>query len=292
MNKILFLLLLMSTQVFASATSKLSGVALQGKVVKAEMVDGTMNRAEITGPKGLALKGRFKDTEFAVIEISTEGETSKYISLFAVPYDTPPGEKNYEIIWKEKDTERTVQIPFTLKSGQYASETLSVDPSKVTPPKSALPRIAKEQEELNKIYKSSEEHRIWKNAFALPMSSDITSRYGTRRVYNGHMKSFHAGTDFRAPVGTPIVAPTEGKVVLGKDLYFSGGTVILDHGLGLFSMYFHMSKIDVKPGDIVQPGTLLGLSGKTGRVSGPHLHWTIQLGRIKVNALDAMDVLR
>ncbi|MCM0606908.1 MAG: M23 family metallopeptidase [Xanthomonadaceae bacterium] len=275
-----------------AAHSPASKVILQGKLLRSEMIDGTLNRAEITGPKGLKLKARFGDTEFAVVETGVSGEEATYESVFAVAFDTPPGEKNFEILWKENDAERTFSIPFVLKSGKYPFEKLSVDPSKVTPPKSALPRIAREQEEINKVYKSSEANRIWKDPLVLPMRSEITSSYGTRRVYNGAMKSYHAGTDFRAPVGTPIFAPTQGKVALAKDLYFSGGTILLDHGNGFFTQYFHMSKFSVKVGDIVKPGDMLGLSGASGRVSGPHLHWGVLIHRIKVNALDAMEVLR
>ena len=104
-----------------------------------------------------------------------------------------------------------------------------------------------------------------------------------RRLYNGEQRNFHPGLDLKAPVGTKIRAPENGKVVLAKNLFFTGNTVALDHGYGVITLYAHMSKIRVHLGDQVKPGDLLGLSGKTGRVSGPHLHWQAVIRGVKVN---------
>ena len=101
--------------------------------------------------------------------------------------------------------------------------------------------------------------------------------FGHRRVFNGQPRAPHSGADLRARTGTPILAANSGRVVLAKDLFYSGNAVFIDHGLGLFTTYLHLSKIDVAVGDIVEQGQQIGLAGATGRVTGPHLHWGVRL---------------
>ena len=113
--------------------------------------------------------------------------------------------------------------------------------------------------------------------WALPRPPDYTSVFGANRVLNGKSKTRHLGTDFDGKVGEPIVAAQGGVVVLAEDLFFSGNSVFVSHGLGLFTTYFHMTKIEVKAGQHVSAGALLGTIGKTGRVTGPHLHFSTKL---------------
>jgi murein DD-endopeptidase MepM/ murein hydrolase activator NlpD len=125
-------------------------------------------------------------------------------------------------------------------------------------------------------------------SFARPLKARTKGAFGARRVYNGTTTSFHAGLDLAAAEGTSVRAAGDGRVVLAGDLYFSGGTVLLDHGAGLFTQYFHLSRIDVKEGDDVTKGTRLGASGHTGRVTGPHLHWGAKLHGARVNPKDLL----
>lgn len=121
--------------------------------------------------------------------------------------------------------------------------------------------------------------------FRRPVKGKITARFGGRRVFNGKPRSPHAGTDLRAAAGTPVLAPSSGRVALVHDLYFSGTTVVLDHGLGLFTQYGHLKKSLVRPGVVVKAGQRLGLSGQSGRVTGPHLHWAAVLGGARIDAM-------
>jgi murein DD-endopeptidase MepM/ murein hydrolase activator NlpD len=114
--------------------------------------------------------------------------------------------------------------------------------------------------------------------------------FGVRSVFNGEARAPHRGVDLRGATGTPVRAPARGVVVLAEPLYFSGSTVILDHGLGVFSMLAHLSRLDVKPGSLVLRGDLVGAVGATGRVTGPHLHWTLRIGTASVDPLSALTI--
>jgi murein DD-endopeptidase MepM/ murein hydrolase activator NlpD len=133
--------------------------------------------------------------------------------------------------------------------------------------------------------------RYWQGPFSAPVPGTATSSYGRLTVTNGKPAGRHQGADFRAAAGTPIKAPNAGRVVIAQNLYFAGNTVILDHGLGVFSLLAHLSSIAVEPGVTVARGDLLGESGATGRVTGPHLHWAVRLGEISVDPLSLISAL-
>jgi murein DD-endopeptidase MepM/ murein hydrolase activator NlpD len=161
----------------------------------------------------------------------------------------------------------------------------------VNPKKKDLIRIRREQAEIAAIYKTITEQKHWDGPFALPIQSPVTSIFGTRRLFNGHQASFHQGLDLKAPEGSPIRSAAAGIVVLSKDLFFTGNTVLIDHGYGIFTIYAHLSKLGVAKGQAVKAGDLLGLSGATGRVSGPHLHWGAVIHRAKVNPSDLLKIM-
>jgi murein DD-endopeptidase MepM/ murein hydrolase activator NlpD len=123
------------------------------------------------------------------------------------------------------------------------------------------------------------------------VSDPANSAFGTRSIFNGKARSPHAGADFLSPAGTPIHAPNAGTVVIAHGLYYSGNTIVIDHGLGLFSMLAHLSVIDVHEGDHVTVGQVLGKVGATGRVTGPHLHWAVRSGDARVDPLSVLEVL-
>jgi murein DD-endopeptidase MepM/ murein hydrolase activator NlpD len=117
------------------------------------------------------------------------------------------------------------------------------------------------------------------------------SAFGTRSIFNGEPRSAHGGADFRSPAGTPVRAPAGGRVLLARDLYYTGLTAMIDHGAGLISLFAHLSSIDVVPGAVVKPGEMLGKVGATGRVTGPHLHWTVRVSGARVDPLAVLHVL-
>ncbi len=168
----------------------------------------------------------------------------------------------------------------------YRTATISVAPKFVAPPPEAEKEIAEEKELKDKLFTAAnarqDEQPEWSAEFRVPVKSQATDSFGTRRVVKSNtdatqkIESIHKGMDFRAATGTPVHAANSGTVLLAQHLYYEGNCVILDHGFGLYTLYMHLSRIDVKPGDRVTTGELLGLSGATGRVTGPHLHWAVR----------------
>ena len=165
----------------------------------------------------------------------------------------------------------------TVKAFQYKQEELNVPKRKVDLNKEDLARVIREKEIKKHIYDKSAEYYLFDQAFKVPLKSKITSVYGNQRLFNDKKKSQHLGNDLRAAVGVPITANNRGQVVFTGDLFFSGKILVIDHGLDLFTVYMHLSKILVEKGMIVQQGDIVGHAGMTGRVSGPHLHWGVKL---------------
>lgn len=173
--------------------------------------------------------------------------------------------------------------------GAYDKEVLSVEPSKVSPPKEALLRIKEEREEALAIYNRFTQKRYWDTPFAVPIENVITSTYGNARLFNETLQSYHTGVDFRASIGTPIFASNDGVIVLSKDRYYAGNSIIIDHGEGVYSVYYHLDRLILQKGNFVKKGDVIGLSGSTGRVTGPHLHFGFMVQGIPTDPLDFIE---
>lgn len=274
-----------------SADLKYSDVSgVQAAIYPKEAFDGSVAVVQLRGKDLTSAKAFLGKKKFTFFP-SAEG-SSELIALVAIAYLEKPGKKVIKIVADSDGRKVKFELPVVVKSRKYKSEKLSVDPSKVSPPKKYLKRIMRESKQIGKIYKKEIAERFWAGPIILPVDSVITSPFGTKRVYNGQMKGFHKGVDLRAPTGTPIKAPLKGKVVMAKDLYYTGNTVILDHGYRFVTFYGHMSELKVKNGDVVEKGEVIGLSGATGRVSGPHLHWGAVLSGEKINPLDLFQVIQ
>jgi murein DD-endopeptidase MepM/ murein hydrolase activator NlpD len=174
---------------------------------------------------------------------------------------------------------------------KFPTRTLRVNPAFVNPSPAELTRIRQDQTFLSEVYARPAATRLWSAPFVRPVPGEANSSFGTRSVFNGEPRSPHGGTDFLSPSGTPIKAPNAGRVVCARDLYFTGNTVIIDHGLGVFSMLAHLSRLDVKEGDTVRESQVVGLVGATGRVTGPHLHWALTVNGARVDPLSALQLL-
>jgi murein DD-endopeptidase MepM/ murein hydrolase activator NlpD len=184
---------------------------------------------------------------------------------------------------------RETQIALKIKPKSFAQESFSVAPEFEQLGTETLERIRQEQEQLNRVFSQSTPDRLWNRPFVRPVQGDISSSFGYRRVINGAPRAPHTGIDFKAPLGTEVLAANRGRVALLGDFFFSGNSLVLDHGGGLYTMYFHLAEFKVQEGDEVRKGAVIGLSGMTGRVTGPHLHWGARLNGARVDPLELVE---
>lgn len=264
--------------------------AFDVEVVNATVSNGKTALLEFKKEKNISYENIEVDKKrYKIFDNPVNGE--KFYALIPISYEEKPSDKKVEIFYKEAGKEKSKIISLSIKDAKYEKETLSVDGSKVTLSEEDQQRASKEYAEAMKIYSRATQKSYMTSDFIVPMDSKITSDFGKARVYNNTLKSYHGGTDFRALVGTPFLASNDGKVVLVQDRFYSGGSVIIDHGHGIYSCYFHMSKFGVKEGEDVKKGDVIGLSGDTGRVSGPHLHFGIRIGGEQVDPLHFIELI-
>ncbi|HEY0670998.1 MAG TPA: M23 family metallopeptidase [Longimicrobiales bacterium] len=187
----------------------------------------------------------------------------------------------------------SVRAKIPIARGSYTLEKLTVAPRFGTPPDSALQaRMDRERERALAVSRASHfTPRLW-NEVHKPRDTRITSAFGSGREFNGQIQSRHTGTDFAGAVGTPVRAAARGVVALVDTFYLAGRVIYIDHGEGLVSAYFHLSRQDVAVGDTVAAGQQIGLVGATGRVTGPHLHWVVRYGAISVDPLSFLAIAK
>ena len=210
--------------------------------------------------------------------------------LVGIDLNVKPGAHAVAIV-PDTSTGAAVTHNLVVKPKAFPTRRLTVDDAFVNPPPAVTKRIDDEAARLAAIWNASAPERLWTDAFVRPVPQEANSRFGSRSILNGQARSPHGGADFASPTGTPIKAPNAGKIVLAEDLYYTGGTVVIDHGLGLASLFAHMSRVDVREGQTVARGAVVGLVGATGRVTGPHLHWTLRANGARVDPLSLLAVL-
>jgi len=214
-------------------------------------------------------------------------------ALLGVDLQKPAGKYEFSVEAELQNRDRvSCQVMLEVDEGHFATENLTVKKQFVEPDPEQVARAEAETKRLREIFDRVTPERLWDGPFREPLDGVFKgTNFGRRRVLNGHPGSPHSGVDFPAPTGTLVHASQKGRVVLAEDLFFSGNTVVVDHGLGIYTLYCHFSETDAKVGDTVEVGTVLGKVGATGRVTGPHLHWGLTVERARVNALDILRVL-
>jgi len=232
----------------------------------------------------------FNKTAYQVYPHPLKSDGS-YFALVGIPYYTKPGPKTLTLKFSGPTGDQSSQITFDVVGGKHRTDVLKVDSKRVDPNQKNRTRANREHQEVKHIYASGNTRRLWEGPFQLPVENEISSSFGNRRIFNGKLKNYHNGLDFRSPKGTPVYATNSGIVRVAKNLFYSGNAVIIDHGTEIFTIYAHLSKIKAVAGQRIEKGQLIGLTGATGRVSGPHLHWGVKVNGIAVNPLQFVEVM-
>ena len=219
-----------------------------------------------------AIEGEWLTRKLAFFRTSP----GNWAALAGLDVESSPGPSTLHITVHNPAGPEDLSRPVDVLPAHYRSGKLTVAPKFVSPDPEELKQIEADRALKDKVFASSAPQRLWSGNFHAPVAAPPTDSFGTRRTFNGKLASIHKGMDFRTPTGTPIHAANSGTVVLACRLYYEGNCIAIDHGLGLYSISMHLSRINVKEGDRVHSGQPLGLSGATGRVTGPHLHWAIR----------------
>lgn len=223
------------------------------------------------------------------IAVYAAGDRERH-ALVGIDLDVKPG--RYRVTIEVAGSRpRRATYDLVVRPRTFRTRRLTVDEAFVTPPASEEERIAREARLLQSVWASPAGDRRWTGPFLRPVPQEANSAFGTRSIFNGKPRAPHGGADFLSPPGTPVRAPNAGRIAIARNLYFTGNTVVIDHGVGLFSMLAHLSAIDVHEGEMVEAGRIVGTVGATGRVTGPHLHWAVRAGGARVDPLALLALL-
>lgn len=215
--------------------------------------------------------------------------------LGAVDRDAAPGVRTLEIRERQAPGTggaRRLLAAWELSVGTraYPEQRITVSDSMVTLSPEDQARANREAVRIRSALAGRSDRRLWEGAFRVPAEGPVSSPFGVRRIYNDKPRGYHGGLDIAAPRGTPVFAGAAGRVALAGDFFYTGNTVFLDHGLGLFTAYFHLDSLAVEDGEPVAAGQLVGRVGSTGRSTGPHLHWGVYVSEVRADPLSLLRV--
>jgi murein DD-endopeptidase MepM/ murein hydrolase activator NlpD len=235
--------------------------------------------AVISLPAGtVPASARYRDKK---VLVTKDGD--RHLAVIGLPLATKPGRHFLKVTDRQG---KTLNLGFQVEDKSYEEQHITIkDKRKVNPEKRDMERITRESKQIKQALRHWSPQEDVVIEFQQPVPGPTSSPFGLRRFFNEQPRNPHSGLDIAAPAGTPIQAPAPGTVLDTGDFFFNGNTVLLDHGQGLVTMYCHMSKISVTPGQTVNTGDVLGEVGMTGRVTGPHLHWGVSLNDARIDPL-------
>ena len=277
------------------ATLPLCAVEVQGTTSKTKaadswsvnytplrLVNGSPIVFHVVSPEPLkSLDGKWLEHE---VFFSSDSRGKVWYGLAGASLEIRPGNHSLElkgVTATGKDLSFQKQI--AVGKGKYHSIAASVPKQYTEPNTEQLQKIDQDKALKERAFAHVTPEREWAGSFRPPVKAQISDVFGTSRTFNGKVQSVHQGLDYAVPEGTPVAAVNSGTVVLAQPLYFEGNCVVLDHGQGLLTLYMHLSKIEVKEGDRVTSGQKLGVSGGTGRATGPHLHVAVRWQGVYLN---------
>lgn len=215
-----------------------------------------------------------------VLVVSTDG---LWHAIVGIPLSAEPGDQAVAVRYADATENR---YTFRVEPKEYAAQHITLSNKRqVNPSARDLRRIERENKRMRAVFAHYDARAVDQAIFEQPADGEISGTFGLRRFFNGEPRQPHSGVDFAAPVGTPVRAPADATVVLTGNFFFNGQSIFLDHGQGVISMMNHLSRIDVRDGQAVTRGEVIGAVGATGRATGPHLHWTLSLNNARVDPL-------
>lgn len=271
----------------AGAAPVQAGNAAKASWTKAvEVLQGELAEVKVSGEDLAAVEGRLGSER-----IHFHGNVGVFSALVGADVEAKPGPAKLILTLIDRSGARTRrEVLLKIKTKAFRKEAFNVPPGfdQMTP--EALEQIRREREAFARAFAAPISERLWEAPFVRPVPHEASaSSFGSRRIINGTARAPHSGTDLSSPEGTDVISTNHGRVVLIGNFFFAGGSVVLDHGGGLFTMYFHLSEFKVEEGARVKKGDLLALSGATGRVTGAHLHWGARLANARVDPLELLS---
>ena len=266
-NTLALVATLLASLAWPADASQLPGTsAVPGGVVVLELPGNPDQKPQVT----------YRDRPVMVVH-----ESERWKAVVGIPLSASPGQHSVSVRSEGADAHT---IAFEVTSKDYPTQRLTItNKRQVNPNAEDLKRIGKERKRINAALAAFSQSAGIATDFVPPVAGPRSSSFGLRRFFNDQPRKPHSGMDIAAAEGTPIIAPAAGTIVETGNFFFNGNTVFIDHGQGLITMYCHMSRIDVAPGDLVHKGGVIGQVGATGRVTGPHLHWGVTLNRTMVD---------
>lgn len=251
-----------------------------------EVSQGGLGEVRVSGTNLIDVSGRLGTTTVVFYPAGS----GIYAALLGADIEAKPGVFKLLLTATDRSgVEHAAVIPFKIKIRAFRKESFNVPASFDQMSEETLAEIRREQSAFAQAFEYSTPERLWAPPFIRPVPQEASaSSFGLRRIINGTPRAPHSGTDLSAPAGTEVLAANDGRIALVGSFFFSGGSVVIDHGGGLFTMYFHLSEFKVDEGVMVRKGEVIALSGATGRVTGPHLHWGARLGGARVDPLELL----
>jgi murein DD-endopeptidase MepM/ murein hydrolase activator NlpD len=247
-----------------------------------QLVNGSPVVIEVVPPVRLtALSAKWLEHD---VLFSYDPATKTWYGMAGVSLETRPGIYALQL---KGTTSKSAEVTFSqnirVQAAKYPSIAVTVAKQFTEPSKEQLQRIQQDKAVKHDVFEHTDPEREWSGKFLRPVDVPVSDVFGTRRTFNGKVQSMHQGLDFAAPTGTPVLAANSGTILLAGPLYFEGNCVVIDHGQGLLTLYLHLSEVRVKPGERIARGQQIGLSGGTGRATGPHLHLAVRWQGVYLN---------
>ncbi|HSA62801.1 MAG TPA: M23 family metallopeptidase [Nitrospiraceae bacterium] len=293
--------------------ARLDRTVLMAVVLVASIFPVDLFPGSLPAPKGIDGQYSGKQGQIIVVRVPTEdtaaqvhgsflgrtinffadsppGEPKGFVGLLGVDLQDEPGTHELAVDIKNGEQTRHLSYDILVVKEKFQVEHLKLPKEKVDLDEKSLARWKAEQEQVKEALATDSRMKLWQPGFVEPVNGKRTGIFGSVRIMNGQARNPHNGEDIGAPLGADVAATNDGVVRLTVDHIFSGRGVYLDHGLGFYSMYFHLSEVLVKEGDLVRAGQIVGKVGATGRATGPHLHWGVKLNGARVNPYALLDL--